>query len=134
MSIHLKKGETELVINHLEKAEKELEAVRKILSGTFETKNKGTPSSTDKEVSENEAIKLDIDVSGIQFKQKAGILAGPYAKWGWSFAYQQNGAYQDESRNLVQAIEQYENVRVGNRVYTLGGREGNLLNFKEAKS
>jgi len=132
MSIHLKKGETELVINHLEKAEKEIEAVRKILSGTFEIKNKGTPCSTDNEVSENEAIKLDIDVSGIQFKQKAGILAGSYAKWGWSFAYQQNGEYHDESRELVQAIEQYEKVQVGNRIYTLGGRDSRLLNFKES--
>jgi len=120
VSIQLKEEETELVISHLENAEKEIEAVRKILSGRFEIKKQGTPRSNEHDVSDNGAIQLDIDASGIQFKQKAGAIAGPYAKWGWSFSYQQNGEYHDESRELVQAIEQYEKVQGGTGFTPLG--------------
>ena len=48
-----------------------------------------------------------------------------------TFAFEQQGDYHPESRELVQAIQQYGSVKVGNRVYSLGGRDGNLLNFKK---
>ena len=77
-------------------------------------------------------MQLNIDVSGIVFKQKAGAIAGPSAKWGWSFAYHQEGWYHVATQHLVKALEQYGSVQVGNRVYSLGGNDGILLNFKEA--
>ena len=132
MSVRLGEEETELIISHLENVEKEIEAVRNILSGRFEIKKQVTPSPNGEKVSDNGSIQLNIDVSGIVFKQKAGVIAGPYAKWGWSFVYQQNGEYHEESQKLVQALEQYGSVQVGNRVYSLGGNDGKLLQMKEA--
>jgi hypothetical protein len=141
VSIHLSIGETELVISHLEKAEKEIDAVRQFFLGRFEFKkpssdsdegpNDGHNGRSIREGSDKGPFIADMDVSQIQFKQKAGAIAGPYAKWGWAFALTQEGDYHEETRELVQAIEQYEKVQVGNRIYTLGGRDGNLLNFKE---
>ena len=130
MSIRLEKEETELVINHLENAENEIDAARQILSGRFEIKKKETLPTNEGKGNNNGPFKADIDVNQIQFKQKDGAIAGPYAMWGWAFALTQEGDYHEETRELVQAIEQYEKVQVGNRVYALGGREGNLLNFK----
>jgi hypothetical protein len=132
LSIRLREEETELVINHLETIEQEIDAVRKILLGKFEIKKKEALPSNGGKVSDNGAIQLDLDVSGITFKQKAGVVAGPHAKWGWAFAYRQEGGYHKESQELVQALEQYGNVQVGKRIFSLGGRDGNLINFKEA--
>lgn len=89
------------------------------LRGEKQTKAKG------------DAIELDLDVSGIQFYQKNKQPAGPGAKWGWTWAYEREGDYHDESKALVQALEQYGEVRVGNKMFTLGGRDGRLLNFKK---
>ena len=132
MSIRLGEDETESVISHLERIDMELDAVRKILSGRFEIKKKKTRRSEGLKDGDNGAIQLDLDVSGIQFKQKAGAVAGPHAKWGWIFAYPQGGGYHPESERLVQALEQYGSVQIGNRTYSLGGTDGNLLNFKES--
>ena len=66
---------------------------------------------------------MSINVSKIVFKQKGGLEAGPTSTWGWCFAFTQKEDYHPESRELIQAIEQYGKVRVGNRVYT-PGRQG----------
>lgn len=132
LSIRLGEEDTERVISHLENAEKEIGAVRKILLRRFEIKNKEPPAPKVPSASDNGTILADLDVSGIEFKQKAGAIAGPSASWGWAFSVSREGEYLDESQELVQAIEQYGKVKVGNRIYTLGGRDGNLLNFKEA--
>ena len=76
---------------------------------------------------------LDIDVSQIEFYQKDRTIAGPYASWGWTHAYDY-GEYKEESRQLVQAIEQYGRVQVGEREYYFSGRDGKLLSFKKVKS
>ena len=138
MSLRLGEEDTELVICHLETAEKALDEIRGILSGRFEIKKKENPVEKDHRVpspggdGDNGAVQLDLNVSGIVFKQKAGAIAGPHAHWGWAHAYRQEGGYHEESQELVQALEQYGSVQVENRVYSLGGRDGNLLNFKEA--
>lgn len=130
-SIHLGGEDVERLLDRLDSVETTMGEIRGILSGRFEIKKQKASSSNEPEVSDNGPFKANIDVSQIQFKQKAGAIAGPHAKWGWAFAYTQNKEYHDESRELVQAIEQYEKVQMGNRIFTLGGRDGNLLNFKE---
>ena len=68
---------------------------------------------------DNGALKLEIDVSGIQFKQKNNAIAGPNASWGWTWAYTQDGEYHPESRELVQAIEQYGAVEIDGKQYLI---------------
>ena len=67
------------------------------------------------------AVDMSINVSKSIFKQKGGLEAGSTSTWGWCFAFTQEEDYHPESRELIQAIEQYGKVRVGNRVYTPGG-------------
>lgn len=90
--------------------------------GEKQTKAKGIP------------IELNLDISGIQFFQKNRNPAGPDASWGWCFGYTKNGDYHNQSKNLVQAIEQYGKIRVGDLEYTLGGQDGKLLNFRRVKN
>ncbi len=117
---------------------KEVEAeLRNFGKGGF-THGSTTPRNSEKKKNSSQpAMTMDIDVTSIVFKQKKKAdgnfeLAGSHAKWGWTFGYTQQGDYQTETRELVQVIEQYGSIQVGNRIYTLGGRDNKLLNFKEA--
>jgi len=84
----------------------------------------------------SEAMEIDIDISHIIFKQKkvgdgSYVIAGPYAKWGWVKGLTRDGDYNAETEELTRAIQLYGSVQIGNRIFTLGGRDGTLINFKE---
>ncbi|EMR73190.1 hypothetical protein MCGE09_00027 [Thaumarchaeota archaeon SCGC AB-539-E09] len=72
----------------------------------------------------------DIDVAGITFKVKGGAEAGPNDKWGWAWARAQDGSYHDESRALVQYLEQYGELNQGGFRYSLSN-DGKFLNRKK---
>jgi len=72
----------------------------------------------------------DIDTSRITFKVKGGAEAGPNDKWGWAWARAQNGSYHDESRALVQYLEQYGEMTQGGFTYSLS-KDGKFLNRKK---
>ncbi len=124
--------EVERILDRFDSLEKTIGEIRRILSGQFELKKAERHSPIGKQRCDNGTIQLDLDVSDIQFKQKKGAFAGPRSRWGWVFAYRQGGGYNEESRELVQALEQYGAVQVGKRIYSLGGTDRNLINFKEA--
>ena len=134
MSLSLSERELSRVIELREKRKDIDNEIGRILTAGM-VGTKSPPIATEapdmSNAGDNGAISLNIDVSGIVFKQKDGAIAGPYAKWGWAFAYRQEGGYHEESQKIVQALEQYGKVQVGTRIYTLRGKNGNLLNFKE---
>jgi len=79
------------------------------------------------EVEEAAAMRLSIDVSGINWQRSnraGGGPAGTREGWAWSFAYTKDGGIRREIMQLVQALEQYGKVRVGKYEITLGGRDG----------
>ena len=83
---------------------------------------------------ESEAIRLDIDISGIEWKlsnRDGGGPAGPDAGWCWAFSTTRDGDVLGEVIQLLQAIEQYGRVRIGQYEITLGGRDKRLLNRKK---
>ena len=127
MSVTLDEERVEKLLSYLDEVGEVLGKIRGLFAGSVQFGSR-TPNTN---TGGNGPKILDIDVSGIEFKQKQGAKAGPSSKWGWCFGYTQEGEYHPESRVLVQALEQYGKVQVGNRIYSLGGRDGKLLNFKE---
>jgi len=71
-----------------------------------------------------------VDVSRAVFKKKGGAEAGPKDQWGWAWARAQNGSYHDESRALVQYLEQYGEMTQGGFTYSLS-KDGKFLNRKK---
>ena len=66
--------------------------------------------------STGEPMAVDIDISGIEWKQSrkaGGGVAGPSDGWAWAFGFNQDGTIKNETRQLVEAIQQYGKVRVG---------------------
>ncbi len=134
--IQLNQENVEQLIDLMDRRDKLNSDIRNMLAGNLGTGagTKADPKPRKREV--ESAMIMDIDVSGIVSKQKKKAdgsyeIAGSYAKWGWAHAYTQQGEYHPKSRDLVQAIERYSSVQVGNRIYTLGGRDNKLLQFKE---
>lgn len=83
---------------------------------------------------ESEAMRLDIDISGIQWRlsnRDGGGPAGPDAGWCWAFSTTRDGGILREVMQLIQAIEQYGRVRIGQYEITLSGRDKRLLNRKK---
>ena len=83
---------------------------------------------------ESEAMVLDIDISGIEWKlsnRDGGGPAEPNAGWCWAFSTTRDGGIRREAAQLVSALEQYGRVRVGQHEITLGGRDKLLLNRKK---
>ncbi len=57
---------------------------------------------------ESEAMVLDIDISGIEWKlskRAGGGLAGPDAGWCWAFSTTRDGGIRREAAQLVAALE-----------------------------
>ena len=82
---------------------------------------------------ESEAMQLDIDISGIDWKRAnkaGGGAAGPSDGWAWAFAYTPDGGIRQETSQLVAALELYGKVLVDGFEISLAGRDGNLLNRK----
>ena len=84
----------------------------------------------------SEAMVVDLDISHIVFKQKklgdgSYVIANDFAKWGWTLGFTRDGDYIAETEELTRAIQLYGSVQIGNRIFTLGGRDGTLINFKE---
>ncbi len=67
------------------------------------------------------------DLSEIEWKIKGSEPARVNDSWAWAFAYESNGDYRPESRDLVMAIEAAGKIKVGIYEITLSGRDKNLL-------
>jgi len=80
-----------------------------------------------------EPMALDLDISGIEWMQKNMEIVGLDASWAWAFAYDQDGNVKDTTRQLVEAIQQYGKVKVGQHVIGLGGTDNKLLQRKIPK-
>jgi len=74
-----------------------------------------------------------MDLTKIIWWDKDMNEVGPGAKWSWAFGYDQDGSYKDESKALVQAIEQTGKVEIDGFEMTLSGRDKRLLNRKKLK-
>jgi len=74
-----------------------------------------------------------IDLTQIDWRTKDNEEASLGDEWCWAFAYNRDGSYKDESKELVQRIEQYGKVEIDGYVMTLSGRDKRLLNRKRAK-
>jgi len=74
-----------------------------------------------------------IDLTKIEWKGKGSVPASTGDPWAWAFAYEQDGSYKDESKALVQRIEQYGKVEMDGYEMTLSGRDNRLLNRKKQK-
>lgn len=99
----------------------------------FRGSTPGLAGPASREKKEEQAMQLDLDISGIDWKlpnNQGGGPAGPGAGWSWAFAYTKDGGIRRETLQLVQALEQYGTVRIGQYEISLGGREGKLLNRK----
>jgi len=84
----------------------------------------------------SEAMVVDLDISHIVFKQKklgdgSYVIANDFSKWGWAIGLTRDGDYNAETEELTRTIQLYGSVQIGNRIFTLGGRDGTLINFKE---
>lgn len=90
------------------------------------------PANKPKE-NDQPAMDIDLDISGIEWQTKDKEPAGPNTPWAWAFSTTQDGGVKRESMQLLQALEQYGSVRIGKYVYSLGGRNGNLLNRRVKK-
>ena len=100
-------------------------------------KTRSPNSSRREKKDESEAMVLDIDISGIEWKRSnktGGGAAGPNDGWAWAFAYTQDGGIQREAAQLVTALEQYGKVLIDGFKITLAGRDGKLLNRKKVKN
>jgi len=100
----------------------------------FDSMTTKPPSTPSTEKEEQEAMELDIDISGIDWKlskKAGGGPAGPQDGWAWAFGYTKDGGIRRETMQLIQALEQYGTVRVGNYKISLGGRDGTLLNRRK---
>ena len=74
-----------------------------------------------------------IDLTKIDWRDRDSVEVGPGEPWAWAFAYEQDGSYKDESKALVQRIEQYDKVEMDGYEMTLSGRDKRLLNRKKLK-
>ena len=74
-----------------------------------------------------------IDLTRIDWMGKGSVPASTGDPWAWAFAYEQDGSYKDESKALVQRIEQYGKVEMDGYEMTLSGRDNRLLNRKKQK-
>jgi len=74
-----------------------------------------------------------IDLTKIEWKGKDSVPAGAGDKWAWAFAYHEDGEYKEESKALVQAIEQTGEVTMDGYVMNFSGRDKGLLNRKKLK-
>jgi hypothetical protein len=70
----------------------------------------------------------NINLQLIDWRTKGGEPAGEHEPWAWAFAYGQDGALKDETRQLVKDIQRSGKVQVDGYEITLGGRDKNLLN------
>lgn len=68
-----------------------------------------------------------IDIWGIKWLQRDRQEAPENPKWGWAFAYDRNGDYIPESRELVKYLEEYGEYHSNGYVVKLGGNDGKLL-------
>lgn len=57
--------------------------------------------------------------------------AEPNDGWAWGFGYTQDGGILPENLKLMQALDRYGKVRVGQYEISLGGRDKRLLNRKK---
>ena len=74
-----------------------------------------------------------IDLTRIDWMGKGSVPASTGDPWAWAFAYEQDGSDKDESKALVQRIEQYGKVEMDGYEMTLSGRDNRLLNRKKQK-
>lgn len=91
-------------------------------------------SPASREEKEQDAMPLEIDISGIDWRRSnkaGGGAAGPGDGWAWAFALTKDGGIRRESAQLLSALEQYGKVLVDGFEITLAGRDGNLLNRKK---
>ena len=83
------------------------------------------------------AMVLDIDISGIEWKRSNRDGGGPAELgdgWNWAFGFTKDGGILPENVKLIQALEMYGKVRVGDFEISLSGRDGSLLNRKRLKT
>jgi len=68
-----------------------------------------------------------IDIWSIKWLQRNKQEAPENPEWGWAFAYDRNGDYIPESRELVKYLEEYSDYHTDDYVVKLGGSNGKLL-------
>jgi len=90
------------------------------------------PASNPNEKAEP-AMVVDLDISGIHWKTKDSQPAGLDVPWCWAFSETKDGGVIRETMQLLQALDQYGKVRIGEYEISLGGRDGNLLNRRRLK-
>jgi len=73
----------------------------------------------------------DIDITKINWMVKGKLAASQEDPWAWTFAYDRQGNILPETREVVEAIQQYGEIKVGDYTITLGGDRNNLLNRKK---
>lgn len=111
MTIHLDEGEVELLISYLNNVDEALDHIRSLLA---DTSGQMSPDL--------------LNVDGIEWLVKGGKPAPPDAGFSYAFAYTMEGELKDDTLALVQTIQRDGEVKAGDFVYRLGGRDKKLLN------
>ncbi len=141
MMLRMDKRDADDVLIHLGVIDSRLNRIREILSDAVIIEqdsshpSKKTPTTAPPRnlLNPSEATPRDIDVSQIQLYQKDRELADANSLWGWTFSRDRAGEYHLDSKELVQAIEQYGPIEVDGRIWSLGGRGDSLLQMREKK-
>jgi len=124
------------LLDEMAKLEKRLRALgRGGYKSDKVTTRPSRPASREKK-EEPDAMELDIDISGIEWRlsnRDGGGPAGPEAGWCWAFSTTQDGGVRRETLQLLQAVEMYGKVRIGQYEISLGGRDGTLFNRTKVK-
>ena len=125
--------DADLFLKLLDELDELEQRLRSLGSSGFNGSGRGKTTRPENKPKENDkpAMVVDLDISGIEWKKAnrdGGGPAGPNDGWSWAFAFTQDGGIRRETLQLVQALEQYGTVRVGQYEITLGGRDKRLLN------
>lgn len=74
---------------------------------------------------------FQFDIFSIGWKIKGSDPAPPNPKWGWAFAFTQDGGYHSESEKLVKYLEAYKVYDAEGYTIKLGGRDNKLLQLNK---
>ncbi len=140
ISMSLNQEQVDRLVELLDKRDDLNFEIRSMLAGTLFTTPK--PKKTDlvdtflkKPKPETKAaMEVDVNIWGVEWKlsnRQGGGRASPEAGWAWGFGYDQDGVFLPEAERLIELIQRYGKIRVGQYEITLGGRDKRLLNRKK---
>lgn len=81
---------------------------------------------------ENGTKPFDYKIDAIDWFVKGGKPAPEGAEFAYAFAYTKEGEIREETRVLVEVIQRDGQIKVGDFIFRLGGRDKKLLNRVKA--